>query len=81
MSIEKQLQRARINGICCAADGEVRPFSSDLPTILRAIEVASYVGLRVRLDADHVKELYKHMRGAGKTAADVASVYTAGNPS
>jgi len=56
-ALMQKLQRARIRGICCVADGEIRPFDCQLATILKSVEAAAVVGLRLRLDEDHVKVL------------------------
>lgn len=76
-SNQEKLQRARINGICCAADGEIHPFSKDLVTILRAIEVGAKVGFKVKLDEDHVKRLHEYL--VARDCPGIGEVY--GNPS
>jgi len=75
--IEKA-ERARCNGICCIADGEIHPFSSDLPTLLRAIEVAALVGLKVKFDEDHVKVLQQHL-SRGRPPV-ISATFSADNP-
>jgi hypothetical protein len=65
MSAAADMQRLRIRGIICVADGEVKPFSDELAVILRAFEAAALVGLKVKLEADQVRVLQRWFLSLG----------------